>query len=148
MRLLSLSRSPEPGGAAIDLDGDDPMLAQLGSNDHEFQDAGQSGANGPQDSTNSENRELEGIIPDPLVQEGEGEDANTSITLPKLQTTQAFVDLLRIATLDDSGMDSDDIFSLRNPEPGYHLVDPSQLLRSLRHFINNAYSSHDHYDEI
>jgi hypothetical protein len=55
----------------------------------------------------------------------------TTIVLPKLQMTQVFVELLHVATLKNTGMDYKDILSLRNPEPGYDLVDPSPLLRSL-----------------
>ena len=90
---------------------------------------------------------------DPLVREGDGdEDHATSIALPKLQMTQAFVDLLRIASLDNSGMDEDMLASLRRPELDVvyelELKNPSPLLRSLHHFINNSGSSRDHYDGL
>ena len=45
-------------------------------------------------------------------------------------------------------MDTDDILNLRNPEPGYDLVEPSSLLRSIRHFINNTGTSRDHYNTL
>lgn len=124
MRHTSLSRLPEPAGAAADLDAGDPPAIDpmLVNNDHEFQP----GATGSQPLVNDGTHE--DIFPDPLVQEGEDKEAETSIALPRLQMTQAFVDLLHVATLNDSGMDSDDILTLRNPEAGYDLVDPSQLL--------------------
>jgi hypothetical protein len=88
---------------------------------------------------------------DPLVREGDDDEA-ASIALPKLQVTQGFVDLLRIASLDKSKMDKDMVASLRHPEleVAYELdlKTPSPLLRSLRHFINNSGSSRDHYDEL
>ena len=43
-------------------------------------------------------------------------------------------------------MQDDDIESLRNPGPEDDLVDPSPVLRSLRHFINNVHSSRNHYE--
>ena len=146
VRHTSLSRLPEPVGVAADSDvGDPPAIdPMLVNNDHEFQP----GATGSQPLVND--RTHEDIFSDLLVQ-GEDEEAETSIALPRLQMTQAFMDLLHVATLNDSGMDSDDILTLHNPEAGiagYDLVNPSQLLRSLQHFINNASASCDHYDGI
>ncbi|KAH8978595.1 hypothetical protein EDB86DRAFT_2757020, partial [Lactarius hatsudake] len=68
--------------------------------------------------------------------------------LPDLQTTQHFIDALRTAVLEDTGMELDDIEQLRSPEPEHVLEDPSPLLRSLRHFINNSSASRDHYDTM
>lgn len=45
-------------------------------------------------------------------------------------------------------MQIEDIECLRDPGPVIDLEDPSPLLRSLRHFINNAGSSQAHYDGI
>jgi hypothetical protein len=87
------------------------------------------------------------IQPEPL----EGHDPeeglrSTSIHLPDLQTTQHFVDSLCTAVLESSGMHDEDINSLCNPGPEHELVDPSPLLWSIRHFINNLLSSRDHYE--
>ncbi|KAH8980909.1 hypothetical protein EDB83DRAFT_2189619, partial [Lactarius deliciosus] len=68
--------------------------------------------------------------------------------LPDLQTTQQFVDMLRVAVLEDSGMCPQDINNLRNPGQEPELADPSPLLRSIRHFVNNSSASRDHYDTI
>ena len=70
------------------------------------------------------------------------------IPLPKLQATQSFVDALKVASLENSGMQQDDIDSIRDPGPVLDLEDPSPLLRSLRHFINNTGSSWAHYEGI
>ena len=45
-------------------------------------------------------------------------------------------------------MQLEDIERLRDPGPVIDLEDPSPLLRSLRHFINNAGSSRAHYEGI
>jgi hypothetical protein len=91
----------------------------------------------------------ESIRPDPLVRYSDtSEDPGGSIQLPKLETTQRFVDALRTVSLENSGMQPIDIENLRNPGPVLDLLDPSPLLRSLRHFINNASSSRAHYDGI
>ncbi len=89
----------------------------------------------------------EDIQPDPIEAHGfdVGSDP-TPIHLPNLQTTQSFIDALRTAALEDSGMEPEDIEQLRSPEPECDLEDPSPLLRSLRHFINNSSASWDHYD--
>jgi hypothetical protein len=88
------------------------------------------------------------IVPDDLIREADEDEAAAAITLPKLQMTQAFVDMLGTASLENSGMDPDDILGLCTPKPGYDLVNPSPLLRSLRHFVNNNGASWDHYDGI
>jgi hypothetical protein len=88
------------------------------------------------------------IVPDDLIREADEDEAAAAITLPKLQMTQAFVDMLGTASLENSGMDPDDILGLHTPEPGYDLVNPSPLLRLLRHFVNNTGASWDHYDSI
>ena len=71
-----------------------------------------------------------------------------SIELPKLQTTQRFIDLLREAVLEGSGMHDDEINGLREPGPEYELLDPSPLVRSVRHFLNNTLSSREHYETL
>ncbi|KAH9030739.1 hypothetical protein EDB85DRAFT_2146471 [Lactarius pseudohatsudake] len=102
--------------------------------------AGSSGANAGDDEL---------IHPDlhPIGEHSE-EHAPATIHMPDLQATQEFIDLLRSSVLEDTGMLAEDIDSLRNPEPGYEFVDSSPLLRSLRHFINNATASRSHYDKI
>jgi hypothetical protein len=80
---------------------------------------------------------------------GQTEDAlgsNDTIHLPELQTTQDFIETLRVAVMEDTGMSEEDILDLRNPGPVDNFVDPSPLLQSVRHFINNVNASHDHYD--
>ena len=90
---------------------------------------------------------LESMDPDPL--EGLDLDGNAaSIQLPKLQTTQSFIDLIRVAVLEGSGMQDDDIVSLREPGPDRELLNPSPLLRSVRHFVNNDQSSREHYETL
>ena len=88
------------------------------------------------------------IEPDPLEQEPTEDDPGATIWLPNLQTTQRFVDALRMASLENSGMQLEDIDSLWDPGLVLDLEDPSPLLRSLRHFINNSGSSWAHYNGI
>ena len=77
------------------------------------------------------------------------EDIVSSIDLPKLQTTQKFINILRIASLNDTGMDPEDINTICNPEPTIiNLVNPSPMLHSIQHFINNAGLSQDHYKNL
>ena len=61
---------------------------------------------------------------------------------------QGFLDALGTASLEKLGMEPDDIESLHDPGPVFNLKDPSPLLRSLRHFINNSVSLRDHYKAI
>jgi len=83
------------------------------------------------------------------VDEQDIEEADFSwIQLPDLQTTQHFVNALKSATLEGSGMEPQDIAELRQPGLPSGLVDPSPLVRSLRHFINNLSASREHYDTI
>ena len=71
-----------------------------------------------------------------------------TIDLPQLQTAQQYIDLLRSASLDSSAMQAEDIEDLRNPGQDYTLMDPSPLLRSVRHFINNYAASREHYETM
>src|ERR1700761_1512222 len=73
-------------------------------------------------------------------------DITALIELPQLQIAQLYIDLLRSASLDSSGMLSDDIQDLRNPGQEHTLDDPSPLLRSIRHFVNNSTASQKHYE--
>lgn len=100
------------------------------------------------ESSTVDDGQREPIQPDPLVQEPTDDGPGEVIHLPKLETTQRFLDALRNSSIEDSGMLPDDIESLRNPSPVLDLADPSPLLRSLRHFINNAGSSRAHYDNV
>ena len=88
------------------------------------------------------------IQPDPLFERPEDVDEgdNPVIHIPNLQTTQHFIDSLRVAKLEHSGMCREDIEILRNPVEESELVDPSPLLRSIRHFTNNTGASREHYD--
>ena len=88
------------------------------------------------------------IKPDPLEQEPTEYNPGAIIQIPNLQTTQGFVNVLRVASLEKSGMQPEDITSLRDLAPVLDLEDPSPLLRSLRHFINNSGSSWAHYNGI
>ena len=106
-------------------------------------------AAGGQDAPNPDTATHPGDIElDPLEWEEDGYADAASIPLPKLQMTQLFVNLLRSASLVNCGMDLDDILNMRNPEPGYDLVEPSSLLRFIQHFINNTGSSRDHYEML
>jgi hypothetical protein len=87
----------------------------------------------------------EHIQPDPVERNDDNNETRT-IHLPDLQTTQHFIDSLHTAVLDGAGMDPEDLENLCNPGPSLDLLDPSPLLRSIRHFINNANASQDHYD--
>src|SRR6266702_4656476 len=82
----------------------------------------------------------------PEPTEGAGGDPSTRIHLPDLRTTQGFIDTLQNAALTDSGMEEDDIYNMRDPGPIEDFLDPSPLLRSVRHFINNASASRGHYE--
>ena len=73
-------------------------------------------------------------------------DVAATIELPQLQIAQLYIDHLRSASLDSSGMHADDVNDLRNPGQQYTLEDPSPLLRSVRHFINNLSASRKHYE--
>jgi hypothetical protein len=105
---------------------------------------------GPSDASQLPDADYTGPPEDIELAELRIDDGDTvsSIRLPKLQTTQKFIDLLRTASLDDSGMDSEALETLRNPQPMIDLLDPSPILCSLRHFINNAGSSRDHFDNL
>ena len=76
------------------------------------------------------------------------EDTLSSICLPKLQTTQKFIDILRMASLNNTGMDPEDLETLCNSGPTINLINPSPILILLRHFINNSGSSWDHYNNL
>jgi hypothetical protein len=110
-------------------------------------EAGQS-ETGPATSATGQPTKREAIVPEDLVRPPDEDDPGEIIRLPKLETTQLFVNALRTVSLENSGMLVEDIESIRNPSPAWDLEDPSPLLRSLRHFINNASSSRAHYDGI
>jgi hypothetical protein len=90
----------------------------------------------------------EHIQPEDLRQEPTNNDPGEVIHLPSLQTTQGFIDALRTASLENSGLHPDNIDNLQDPGPVLDLGDPSPLLRLLRHFINNVGSSRAHYNSI
>lgn len=73
-------------------------------------------------------------------------NAVATIDLPHLQIAQQYIDLLWSAALDLSGMQANDINELHNLEQEYTLVDPSPLLCSVRHFVNNLAASWKHYE--
>ncbi len=71
----------------------------------------------------------EPIHPEPLVEhESDVDEQETIIHLPDLQMTQCFIDALRVASLNDSGMCHEDIINLRNPGPVQDLKDLLPLL--------------------
>ena len=76
----------------------------------------------------------------------EDRDLVATIQLPQLQIAQQYIELLHSATLDSSGMLADDIADLRNLGQEYTLMDPSPLLRSICHFVNNLTASRKHYE--
>lgn len=139
--------SPPPGGAqsvpsrsvnpdADDLGNQDDLASesQTGAGDFGF------GATFP---------EPPDIQPKPLEGRVTEDGVESVIHLPNLKTTQSFVDLLRVAVLEGSGMLDENIQSLREPTgPEPDLVNHSQLLRSLRHFIDNALCSREHYERF
>ena len=74
-------------------------------------------------------------------------DVVATIELPQLQIAQRYIDLLHCASLESSDMQAEDTLDLHNLGQEYMLEDPSPLLRSIRHFINNSTaSSRKHYD--
>ncbi|KAF8273532.1 hypothetical protein EI94DRAFT_1918513 [Lactarius quietus] len=85
----------------------------------------------------------EEIQPKPVE---DAEDEDIVIHLPDLQKTQQFVDALRGAVLKGSGMYPEDIENVRNPAQESELIDPSSLLRCVRHFINYTSPSRQHYN--
>jgi hypothetical protein len=70
------------------------------------------------------------------------------IELPQLQLTLQYIDLLQSTDLDKSGMWPDDIGKLHNPAQTYTPVDPSPLLCSVDHFVNNSSASQKHYESM
>ena len=122
-----------------------PTPFDTGGSGDPYDNATMSGTNAP---------ETGGVSLDPLAYRpdklrGLDSDGNPAgIELPKLQTTQRFIDLLREAVLEGSGMHDDDIKGLREPGPKHELVDPSPLVRSIRHFLNNTLSSREHYETL
>ncbi|KAF8268599.1 hypothetical protein EI94DRAFT_1800233 [Lactarius quietus] len=103
---------------------------------------------GPKTSGAGQPEEFKSIQPDPLVQEPDNEDPGGTIHLPKLEMTQCFIDTLKGMSLEDSGMQHDNIEIIQNPGPVLDLADLLPLLRSLRHFINNANASQAHLNGI
>ena len=61
--------------------------------------------------------QCEHIKLDPLEQEPTKDDPCAIIWLPILQTTQGFVEALRLVSLEKSGMQPEDIENLRDPGP-------------------------------
>jgi hypothetical protein len=114
---------------------------------HEQHESLQTEPLAPEPST-VDDGQREPIQPDPLVQEPTDDGPGEVIHLPKLETTQRFLDALLDSSIEGSGMLPNDIANLRNPSPVLDMADPSPLLRSLRHFINNAGSSRAHYDNV
>jgi hypothetical protein len=102
----------------------------------------------PSMSATRQPEECKAIVPEDLVCLPNEDDPGEIICLPKLETTQLFVDALGTASLENSGMLAQDIESLQDPGPAWDVEDPLPLLRSLRHFINNASSSRAHYEGI
>ena len=102
----------------------------------------------PCDNDAGQSGQRHSIEPDPLEQEPTDDSPGVAIRLPNLQATQGFIDALRAASLENSAMKQEDIESIRDPGPVLDLKDPSPLLRSLRHFINNSGSSRAHYESI
>jgi hypothetical protein len=56
---------------------------------------------------------------DGLRQEPTDNDPGEIIHLPSLQTTQGFIDMLRMASLRTQAIQPDNINSLRDPGPGF-----------------------------
>jgi hypothetical protein len=68
----------------------------------------------------------EDITPEPL--EVDNKDAVTLIHLSKLKMTQKFIDMLCVASLDNMGMNLEDLDTLCNPDSTLKLIDPSSTL--------------------
>jgi hypothetical protein len=76
-------------------------------------------------------------------------DMVDTIELPHLHMVPQYIDLLRTGTLENSGMQPDEIEDLRNPDQEITpLVEPLPLLRSILHFINNSTASRKHYESL
>ena len=83
--------------------------------------------------------------PDLLLRPG---DIIKTIELPHLQIAQQYIDLMRSAELGKSGMQLEDIDTLCNLAHAETLVEPSPLLRSVHHFINNSAALRKHYEQL
>jgi hypothetical protein len=150
---LPLESPPlSPGGQSLPPESPPPS-SRSPSPDHLGGNTGPSStlaSSGAALGTSGGGTDQDGIQPDPILEHPEDLDDGDDpiIHMPTLQTTQSFVDLLRVARLADSGMYREDIENMRDPEQEIELVDPSPLLRSIRHFTNNTSASREHYDTI
>jgi hypothetical protein len=75
-------------------------------------------------------------------------DVVSTIQHPLLQITQQYINLMRCASLESSGMQAEDIDTMCNPEQNFTLVEQSPLVRSVCHFINNSTASQEHYKTL
>src|ERR1700761_111262 len=103
--------------------GDPEMHDHLGAGglDHEPSEPCQ----GPLDADRTTNREHD-----------IGSNNTPGQLLPELQMTQEYIEALRVAVLEDLGMEHNNINCLQKPEIVDSLKDPSPLLHSLQHFLN------------
>jgi hypothetical protein len=144
-------RSPVAGPSNSNQDSDVDYLDPSGPDTYEQTQPDNLGSEAADNSRDSEgqgatdNGLRERIQPD-LVERNDNDNETSIIHLPDLQTTQRFIDSLHTAVLDGTGMDPEDLENLCNPGPALDLLDPSPLLCSIRHFINNANASRDHYN--
>jgi hypothetical protein len=93
-------------------------------------DTSEAGQTEPSPSTSAtwQPEEHKAIVPEDLVHLPNEDDPSEIIRLPKLETTQLFVDALGTALLENSGMLAQDIESLWDSGPAWDLEDPSPLL--------------------
>ena len=125
------------------------LANELGDNTGPSQDMDNEGGPTPGGSDTVVPSVIVGTKDDELTQSGPGsmdeqgveESDLSSIQLSDLQTTHQFIDALKSATLEGSGMEPQDITELRQPELASNLVESSPLVRSLHHFINNTSAS-------
>lgn len=129
-------------GSASEHDpGPEPPAGGIRVSDHPLD-----GSDEPRATTSSSNQNS--FQPAPL-ELGEGEP-DTGIYIPTLQVTMRNIRELKNATLEDSGMASDDVDRLRDPGPTRCTLDMSDthLVKALRHFIYSTDTSRDHYETI
>ncbi|KAF8262074.1 hypothetical protein EI94DRAFT_1809337 [Lactarius quietus] len=140
---------PHLGDNNLHFPSPEPTPSRPTDDDHTPVASGSGQATAAEQTTGSEPaRDREDIQPDPLADDTTEDDPAVVIPLLKLKATQDFIDTLKVASLETSGMQQDDIDSICDHSPVLDLEDPSPLLRLLRHFINNAGSSQAHYNGI
>ncbi|KAF8164219.1 hypothetical protein K438DRAFT_1984740 [Mycena galopus ATCC 62051] len=86
---------------------------------------------------------------DPPSQHGSLPRGPPTIVLDNLKIDQAYIDLLKTATLDDSDQDKDALHRIRNPiQEVLHIDNDPDLLLSIKNFLSLTNASDKAYTEI